>query len=61
MQSSEMPVNGMSSYKDQESLKIHGGSKDFKELGRAFKKEELLAGPMKVLFTKEAGGFASKL
>ena len=48
-------------YKDQESLKVHGGSKDFKELGRAFKKEGLLEGPMKVLFTKEAGGFASKL
>ncbi|KAF2252903.1 hypothetical protein BU26DRAFT_515323 [Trematosphaeria pertusa] len=50
----------LETYKDQASLKAHGGSKDFKELGRAFK-EDLLAAPMKVLFTKAVGGYASKL
>jgi hypothetical protein len=30
-------------------------------MGKAFKKEDLLAAPMKVMFTKEAGGYASKL
>jgi quinol monooxygenase YgiN len=48
-------------YKDQASLQTHGTSKDFKEMGRAFKKEDLLAAPMQVLFTKEVGGYASKL
>ena len=48
-------------YKDQESLKQHGGSKDFKALGRAFRDEGLLAEPMKVLFTKSVAGYASKL
>ncbi|ORY04549.1 antibiotic biosynthesis monooxygenase-like protein [Clohesyomyces aquaticus] len=51
----------LETYKDQKSLGIHGTSKDFKELGRALKTEDLLAEPMKVYFTKEAGGFASKL
>jgi quinol monooxygenase YgiN len=48
-------------YKDQASLQTHGMSKDFKEMGRTLKKEDLLAAPMKVLFTKEVGGYASKL
>jgi quinol monooxygenase YgiN len=48
-------------YKDQASLQTHGTSKDFKEMGRAFKKEDLLAAPMQVIFTKEVGGYASKL
>ncbi|KAF2635350.1 hypothetical protein P280DRAFT_437293 [Massarina eburnea CBS 473.64] len=48
-------------YKDRASLQAHGTSEDFKNLERAFKKEELLASPMKVLFTKESGGFPSKL
>jgi quinol monooxygenase YgiN len=48
-------------YKDQASLKMHGASKHFKDLGRAFKNEDLLAAPMKVLFTKEVGGYGSKL
>jgi hypothetical protein len=30
-------------------------------MGRAMKKEDLLAGPMKVLITKEVGGYVSKL
>jgi hypothetical protein len=30
-------------------------------LGKALKTEDLLAEPMRVLFTKEAGGYARKL
>ena len=48
-------------YKDQAALGAHAKSEDFKTLGRALKKEDLLAEPMKVVFTKEAGGYASKL
>jgi hypothetical protein len=44
-----------------ESIKIHGQTDYFKAMGKAFKEEDLLAEPMKVLFTKEAGGYASKL
>ncbi|KAJ4371973.1 hypothetical protein N0V83_003746 [Neocucurbitaria cava] len=51
----------LETYKDKASLEIHGKSSYFKDLGRAFKKEDLLAGPMKVMFTKEVGGYASKL
>lgn len=39
----------------------HAKSDAFKALGRTMKKEDLLAEPMKVIFTKEAGGYASKL
>jgi quinol monooxygenase YgiN len=48
-------------YKDQAALGAHAKSDDFKTLGRSLKKEDLLAEPMKVYFTKEAGGYASKL
>lgn len=48
-------------YKDQAALGAHAKSEDFKTLGRTLKKEDLLAEPMKVIFTKEAGGYASKL
>ena len=48
-------------YKDKASLEAHGKSEYFKNLGRALKKEDLLAAPMKVMFTKEVGGYASKL
>ncbi|KAF2010650.1 antibiotic biosynthesis monooxygenase-like protein [Aaosphaeria arxii CBS 175.79] len=51
----------LETYKDEQSLGIHAASKDFKALGRAFKQEDLLAEPMKPYFTKEVGGFASKL
>jgi quinol monooxygenase YgiN len=48
-------------YKNKEALGIHGASAHFKDLGRAFKKEDLLAAPMKAYFTKEVGGYTSKL
>jgi quinol monooxygenase YgiN len=48
-------------YADKAALETHGKSDYFKELGRAFKEEDLLAEPMKVLFTQEVGGYASKL
>ncbi|KAF1948938.1 hypothetical protein CC80DRAFT_485268 [Byssothecium circinans] len=51
----------LETYKDQTALKVHGGTDYFKDMGRKMKQEELLAAPMKVLFTKEVGGFASKL
>ncbi|CAO2656508.1 Nn.00g053110.m01.CDS01 [Neocucurbitaria sp. VM-36] len=51
----------LETYKDMASLEIHGKSDYFKNLGRTLKKEDLLAAPMKVMFTKEVGGYASKL
>ncbi|OAL44016.1 antibiotic biosynthesis monooxygenase-like protein [Pyrenochaeta sp. DS3sAY3a] len=51
----------LETYKDKASLATHGKSEDFKTLGRTLKKEDLLAAPMKVIFTKEVGGFSSKL
>ncbi|PVI03752.1 hypothetical protein DM02DRAFT_587373 [Periconia macrospinosa] len=48
-------------YKDQAALQAHGSSDYFKKMGLVFQKEDLLAGPMKLLFTKETGGFVSKI
>lgn len=48
-------------YKDQAALGAHAKSEGFKILGRTLKKEDLLAEPMRVIFTKEAGGYVSKL
>ena len=48
-------------YKDKAAIDAHAKSPDFKKMGKTMKEEDLLAGPMKVMFTKEAGGFASKL
>jgi quinol monooxygenase YgiN len=48
-------------YANKAALETHAKSEDFKKLGKAMKTEDLLAVPMKVLFTKEAGGYASKL
>jgi len=50
-----------SRYEDKASIDAHGNSEHFKALGKAMKEEDLLAGPMKVMVTKEAGGFASRL
>jgi hypothetical protein len=33
----------------------------YKELGSTLKKEDLIAEPLQVLFTKDVGGFVSKL
>ncbi|KAF9699910.1 hypothetical protein EKO04_002544 [Ascochyta lentis] len=51
----------LETYKDQASIAAHAKTDYFKTLGRTMKKEDLLAEPMKVIFTKEAGGYASKL
>ncbi|PSN59499.1 antibiotic biosynthesis monooxygenase-like protein [Corynespora cassiicola Philippines] len=51
----------LETYKDQQALGAHAASSSFKEMGRTFKKEDLLAEPMRVHFTKEVGGYASKL
>lgn len=48
-------------YANKAALETHAKSEDFKKLGKAMKTEDLLAEPMKVLFTKEAGGYSSKL
>ncbi|KAH7120855.1 hypothetical protein B0J11DRAFT_438764 [Dendryphion nanum] len=51
----------LETYKDEQSLGIHAGTEHFKELSKAFKGEDLLAEPMKVLFTEAVGGFVSRL
>ncbi|QDS76043.1 hypothetical protein FKW77_005341 [Venturia effusa] len=51
----------LETYKDKASIAVHGGSQPFKELGRAFKQENLLSKPMQVIFSKPVGGFASRL
>ncbi|KAH9878842.1 hypothetical protein J1614_002276 [Plenodomus biglobosus] len=51
----------LETYADRAALEAHGKSEAYKTLGRAMKREELLAEPIRVLFTKEVGGFASKL
>jgi quinol monooxygenase YgiN len=48
-------------YANKAALETHAKSEDLKKLGKAFKTEDLLAEPMKLLFTKEAGGYSSKL
>jgi quinol monooxygenase YgiN len=48
-------------YKDMASMQAHGASDHYKELGSAIKQEDLLAEPIKVLFTKDVGGYTSKL
>lgn len=48
-------------YKDAASMQAHGASDHYKELGSAIKQEDLLAEPIKVLFTKDVGGYTSKL
>lgn len=49
------------SYENQAAIEAHGKSEAFKTLGRTMKQEDLLAEPMKVLFTKAVGGYSSKL
>ncbi|CBX95815.1 hypothetical protein IAQ61_004651 [Plenodomus lingam] len=51
----------LETYANQAALETHGKSEAYKALSRAMKQEDLLAAPMKVLFTKEVAGFASKL
>lgn len=51
----------LETYKDQAAIAAHGKSPDYKALGKAIKNEDLLAEPMKIIVTKEAGGYASKL
>ncbi|KAF2430971.1 hypothetical protein EJ08DRAFT_553674, partial [Tothia fuscella] len=48
-------------YKDKAALGAHGSSAKFKALGATMKSESLTSAPMKVIFTNEAGGFASRL
>jgi quinol monooxygenase YgiN len=48
-------------YKDKAAIDAHGKTDYFKNMGKAMKKEDLLAGPMKVMITKEVGGYVSKL
>lgn len=43
------------------SLKAHGSSDYFKKMSKTIKTEDLLTEPMKVLFTKDVGGYSSKL
>lgn len=43
------------------ALQAHGSSDYFKEMSEAFKKEDLVSAPMKILFTKDVGGYTSRL
>ncbi|KAH8711785.1 hypothetical protein GQ44DRAFT_689958 [Phaeosphaeriaceae sp. PMI808] len=51
----------LETYRDMAAIQTHSKSEASKTLGRIMKKEGLLAAPMKVIFTKEVAGFASKL
>ncbi|KAL1795213.1 hypothetical protein ACET3X_007029 [Alternaria dauci] len=51
----------LETYANKAALETHAKSEDFKKLSKALKTEDLLAEPIKILFTKEAGGYASKL
>ncbi|KAF1969936.1 hypothetical protein BU23DRAFT_601318 [Bimuria novae-zelandiae CBS 107.79] len=48
-------------YKDKATLQAHGSTDHFKELGKVLEGESLLAEPMKIIFTKAVGGYASRL
>jgi len=48
-------------YKDAAAIKEHGAFPQFKEMGRAFKREGLLSEPMQVIAMKPVAGFASRL
>ena len=47
-------------YVDTEALKKHGAAIPFKELGRSFKRENLLTKPLEVKFVKPVAGFDSR-
>lgn len=51
----------ISRYKDKAALAAHAQTEYFKVMGKTIKQEDLLEKPMEVVFTREAGGFASKL
>jgi len=47
-------------YADTEALKKHSATEPFKELGRSFKRENLLARPLEIKFVKPVAGFDSR-
>ncbi|KAF1932148.1 ABM-domain-containing protein [Didymella exigua CBS 183.55] len=51
----------LETYKDQASIGAHAKSPDFKAMGKTMMSEDLLAEPMRIIVTKEVGGYASKL
>ncbi|KAG9188152.1 hypothetical protein G6011_02075 [Alternaria panax] len=51
----------LETYANKAAIETHAKSEYFKKLGKVMKTEDLLAEPTKVLFTKEAGGYSSKL
>ncbi|KAL5116253.1 hypothetical protein ACEQ8H_005811 [Pleosporales sp. CAS-2024a] len=51
----------LETYKDMESAKLHGETDYFNALKKSFGEEDLLAQPLKIILTKEVGGFASRL
>jgi quinol monooxygenase YgiN len=48
-------------YKDKAAIEAHSKSEYFKKMQKALKEGDLLAEPAKIMVTKEAGGYASKL
>ncbi|KAI8940543.1 hypothetical protein NX059_004221 [Plenodomus lindquistii] len=51
----------LETYANKAALETHGKSEAFKTLNSTMKKEGLLAEPLRIILTKEAGGYASKL
>lgn len=51
----------LETYKDKAALAEHGKTAHVRTLGKTLKSEDLLAAPSRMMFTKEAGGYASKL
>ncbi|KAF2831814.1 hypothetical protein CC86DRAFT_378584 [Ophiobolus disseminans] len=51
----------LETYKDKVAIDVHAKSEGFRAMGKVMKEEGLLDGPMRVMVTREAGGYASKL
>lgn len=48
-------------YKDKEAFGIHGQSDQMKSFQKKLQGEELLGAPLVLKFTKNAGGFTSRI
>ncbi|KAF2280368.1 uncharacterized protein EI97DRAFT_464335 [Westerdykella ornata] len=51
----------LETYQDKAALDAHGKAEHFRNFGRQLKKEDLVAGPPKLYFTKPVGGYVSRL
>lgn len=48
-------------YEDQAALEFHAKSESVVETRRLLESEDLLSEPLKIMLTKDVGGYASKL